>query len=274
MAPKKAYIGLLCRCVVMSVAIALNVSSLAQARSTNALGDNELAQALPTPIPPTAASNPTAGEAQYLVIVTGSSDQLLAEVRQIEPTAFVNFIEGASVIQAGRFGAYQNAQNRTRELANLGIGAQIKPATPALPMAASPVGTATVMSENGGETPTGDLPPIPIAATPSSAVEFGQAPPFPTAATSATSIPATPPALAVTPGRASGYYVVVPSRAVNLAAVADQMVGLGAAPDLVQTRQAPRGPHVAIGPYDNRDIAGEWSNYLREAGFDARVYFE
>lgn len=265
------------RCIFVCAAISLNFSTVAAAMPTNSTRDPEVAQALPTPVPPTPyASNPTAGGGQYLVIINGNSDLLLTEVRQIEPTAFVNFIEGSSVIQAGRFDSYQNAQNRTRELAGLGIGAQIKPVTPALPIAATPTVAAGAVQGNAGGNLTGDLPPIPIAATPSSAVEFGQAPPFPGASASAAAVPPAPSHLTLAPeaARASGYYVVVPSRARNLATVADQVVGLGAASSLVQTRQAPRGPHVAIGPYDSRDIAREWSNYLREAGLDARVYFE
>lgn len=236
-----------------------------------------ISQALPTPVPPTYASNPPSSNEQYLVIVNGNSDLLLAEIRQVEPTAFVSFVEGRSVIQAGRFNLFQNAQSRTQELALLGIGAQIKSAAPAAPIAAvnSTVSATPGVIQTSGST-SGDLPPIPIAATPSS-VEFGQAAPFPAVAPPPTAASAPPPGtspVTAQPRRASGYYVVVPARSVELPALADRVVSLGAAPSLVQTHTAPRGPHVAVGPYDDHGIAREWSHYLRDAGLDARVHFE
>lgn len=239
---------------------------------------SQIAQALPTPLPPIPfASNGTSlpGE-QYVVIINGNSDLLLEQVRQIEPGAFVNFIEGASVIQAGRFSSLENAQLRANELAAIGLGAQIKPASPT-----SAPTTATASSDFVPAVPistTGGLPPVPVAATPSS-VEFGQAPPF-QPAPSSTIVPAAapPPSTAVPPtvrqSSLSGYYVVVPGQSAALQDLADRVIRLGASSSLVSMRESPRGPHIAVGPYENREIAQEWSNYLRDSGLDARVHYE
>ncbi|NER82284.1 MAG: hypothetical protein F6K42_22515 [Leptolyngbya sp. SIO1D8] len=240
-----------------------------------------VAQTLPTPLPPIPyASNGTSlSSEQYLVLVNGNSDLLLEQVRQLEPGAFVNFVDGNSVIQVGRFDSLQNAQLRANELAVMGLGAEIKSTSPA----SATIGTVPT-SQYTPTTPvstTGGLPPLPVAAAPSS-VEFGQAAPFQSVTTpSPSASPANnvPPPTSTTPTAtqqpsASGYYVVIPGRSAQLSTLANQVITLGASPSLVQTRTAPRGPHVAVGPYDDHGIAQEWSHYLRDSGLDARVHFE
>ncbi|MBF2034493.1 MAG: hypothetical protein IGR92_03195 [Leptolyngbyaceae cyanobacterium T60_A2020_046] len=229
-----------------------------------------IAQGLPTPLPPGTAYNRPTGQ-QYLVYVNGNNPLLLDQVRQIEPGAFVNVIDGRSVIQAGRFNAWENAQRRVDELAILGIGARVQEsAAVSVPFASAP--PATTSSYSSG--PIGDLPPLPVSAAPS-AVEFGQAPsPPPSSPSSAAPPSAAPPNVTQAP-RASGYYVVVPAASQELQSIANQIVSLGAAANLVQTRTAPRGPHVAVGPYADRGIAQDWSNYLRGNGITgARVHRE
>ncbi|NEQ44052.1 MAG: hypothetical protein F6K00_11045 [Leptolyngbya sp. SIOISBB] len=266
--------------------------------ATTATAETTIAQALPTPLPPlpTSGSAPATGE-QYLVLVDGSSDLLLQQVRQVEPGAFVNYVDGRSVIQAGRFSSYQNAQYRADELAGLGVGAAVQTTDYAsAPIAVTPPADYSLsypVPQAGGQ----NLPAATVAATPSS-IEFGQAVPFePAAPTSAaafpppaptTTYPSTPaaptgtvaPPPVTTPAviqnnLASGYYVVIPGNTVELQSIASQVVSLGAPSILVNTRTAPRGPHVAIGPYGDRDIAQEWNNYLRDSGINgARLHFE
>lgn len=257
-----------------------------------------VAQALPTPLPPLPTNSggiPASGE-QYLVLVDGSSDLLLQQVRQVEPGAFVNYVDGRSVIQAGRFSSYQNAQYRADELAGFGVGAAVQTTDYAsAPIAvASPVdySLAYPTSQVGGQ----NLPTATVAASPAS-IEFGQAVPFtPAAPTSAAAFPppaptanfpntaaptgtvAPPPVntpAVVQNNLASGYYVVIPGSTVELQSIASQVVALGAPSILVNTRTAPRGPHVAIGPYGDRSIAQEWNSYLRDAGLSgARLFFQ
>lgn len=264
-----------------AVAIAAGLVGYAHA-GVAAPGDTgalQLAQALPTPLPPVAnvGGDGVLPNEQYIVLISGSSDLLLQQVQQIEPGAFVNLVNGRSVIQAGRFNSFQNAQLRANELATIGIGAQIQSATPlssSVPVRGVPDPAIASVS------PTGGLPPIPVAAAPSS-VAFGQEPPVavvpPPVASPGPTNTALPPTSGVPssqPSRPAGYYVVVPGRAAELTGLANQVVGLGASPSLVQARTNPRGPHIAIGPYDDHGIAREWSRYLRDSGLDARVHFE
>ena len=69
------------------------------------------------------------------------------------------------------------------------------------------------------------------------------------------------------------YFVVIPGAQRDLPNIAAQVVQLGAVPNGVSQRTAPRGPHVAIGPFANRGLAEQWSNYLQSQGMDARVFF-
>lgn len=256
---------------------------------------SQIAQALPTPLPPLPASDGStvpSGE-QYLVLVNGNSDLLLQQVRQIEPGAFVNYVGGQSVIQAGRFNSYQNAQARVNELANFGIGAKVQATDFAgAPIAVTPPTDYDLSFPPPGpvSAPTAQASPPAIAATPSS-IEFGQAAPFQPSVPSTTtplppSGPTAPPSANVAPppltnavvadqSVRSGYYVVVPGSASELQSIVNRVVALGAPTSLVSTRSAPRGPHVAVGPYDDFGIAQEWTNFLRNSGLvGARVHFE
>lgn len=243
-----------------------------------------IAQALPTPLPPLPTNSgvsTTSGE-QYLVLVDGDSESLLQQVRQVEPGAFVNYVDGRSVIQAGRFTSFQNAQIRADELATFGIGAAVQPTNfSGVGVAIAPPPDYTLAYPTPGEV-YGAVPTTAIAATPST-IEFGQAAPFPTAPNGfpgaapypGGGVPAPLGAPLYSEDLPSGYYVVIPWGAAELPSLASQVVALGAPSSLVHTRTAPRGPHVAIGPYDDHGIAQEWSNYLKGSGVpSARVHFE
>jgi len=69
----------------------------------------------------------------------------------------------------------------------------------------------------------------------------------------------------------NAYYVIVPGG--DLQDIAKKMVQLGAPAASVQLRQQPRGPHVALGPFQDRRLANQWNTFLRGKGFDARVYY-
>jgi hypothetical protein len=72
----------------------------------------------------------------------------------------------------------------------------------------------------------------------------------------------------------NGYVVVIPSSLDQLPQIADQVrqLGLDSRYD-IRLRSAPRGPHVAIGIFPNRENAYQWNNLFRSNGLDARVYF-
>jgi hypothetical protein len=271
-------------CLIMAISLNPCLSAFAT------LEDNTIAQALPTPLPPLPGTTPT-GE-QYLVLVGGTSDLLLNQVRQIEPGAFINYVNGESVIQAGRFSDYSNAQVRAEELSLLGVEAQIQAANAVgAPIEVSPALAYDIPYNPPLPTSSSSMeaiPPLPsstVAATPSS-IEFGETPPYatispPTAAvtTTPTVISTPPPSVGVAPvfteADLSGYLVVIPGSPDRLPEIVSQVISLGVPSSLVRTRTSPRGPHVAIGPYSDRSLAQDWTNFLNNSGVSgARVFFE
>ncbi|MCS6812024.1 MAG: DUF3747 domain-containing protein [Cyanobacteria bacterium] len=69
------------------------------------------------------------------------------------------------------------------------------------------------------------------------------------------------------------YFVVIPAATRDLPAIARRVNQLGVSTVNIFQRESPRGPHVAVGPFMQRGLAEQWKSYLRNAGFDARVYF-
>lgn len=225
------------------------------------------------PPPPTSAPSgvvgtrtPPSGQ-QYVVFVNGNSPLLLEQIRQIEPGAFVNTVDGRSVIQVGRFNALQNAQLRADELRRFGVGATVQPVAAAVP-------SVTLSSPSNSYPPTavgigngGSLPPLPVVAPPGGS---GQGQPL------AGTVPL-PPNTGTAPveiATTHGYYVVVPGNEAELASLATQVTQLGAPASQVQIRRSRLGPHVALGPLTDRTLAEQWSHYLRGSGLNARVHYE
>lgn len=285
-ASRQILLSLMPGCLIALGAILVNMPTGAIAAPEASI---TVAQAVTTSLPPVpyATGGASAPGEQYVVIINGNSDLLLQQIRQVEPGAFINAIDGSPIIQAGRFNSVQNAQVRVDELALLGVGAQVQPTSfVSAPIAVTPPANyPSSIPTNATASVAGNLPPLPgTAAIPTaSTVEFGQTaapiPTIPPPPASAYPTSVTPPTVnalpAASPASASGYYVVLPGSASDLNGLANQIINLGAPSSLVQARTAPRGPHVAVGPYGDRGIAQEWSSYLQGAGLgQARVHFE
>lgn len=70
------------------------------------------------------------------------------------------------------------------------------------------------------------------------------------------------------------YYVVIPGKQTDLEAISNQVIRLGDSfgiAQLVEQSGTPRGPHVQVGPFADRDAANRWNRYFRDFGMDARV---
>jgi hypothetical protein len=267
--------------------------------------------AIPVPsagaVPPSATGASNFSGQQYVVFVSGNSDMLLDQVRLVEPTAFRTNHQGQTVIQAGRFNSPQNANERLNQLSSQGIGATVAEVPAAFPYyAQTPMSSTNVYAANGelppiptgsvsGSTtvtpaePVPSLPALPETAAPGNnsvappqgGVEFGQeltysVPPNP----SAYPVNTTPPgaAAAAPPGGArvsAPYYVIIPTAENELPEVSTQVIQLGTPADRVQQRLSPRGPHVAVGPFEDRGLAFEWNRFYRDAGIaNSRVYYD
>ncbi|TVQ06150.1 MAG: hypothetical protein EA368_17790 [Leptolyngbya sp. DLM2.Bin27] len=250
---------------------------------------------LPAGALPVPGVAPASGQ-QYLIYVNDTSNATLSRVRTVEPTAFRTNFQGRSVIQAGRFNLSRNAQQRISDLAALGVASQMAQVAAAVPSFAQNRALPSNVYASSG-----DLPPLPDtvfpqgpgAAVPVPAlppgvaqmppipgnVEFGQELNYgiPAAPPSGQMMPppnVAPPTESFTAPRAP-YFVVIPTDSSNLGNVSNQVIQLGTPPDRVQQRMAPRGPHVAVGPFADRELANRWNAFYREAGLgNSRVHFE
>jgi len=237
----------------------------------------------PVPAVPQSAAQPMGN--QYVVYVPGGGSDLLTQVKQVEPTAFQTTLQGTTVIQAGRFGVYGNAQQLASTLAAQGLGASIAEVAAATPYYAQqlPVPpTNTVAS-------VGELPPLPVpqaapttvpavpTAPAGGSVEFGQelaASPVPSFA--AYPVDIAPPGSSPAPvAQNAPFFVIIPTNTTDMPALSSQVIQLGTPPNQVMQRTSPRGPHVAVGPFADRGLAEEWNAFFRDAGISgSRVHYE
>jgi hypothetical protein len=77
----------------------------------------------------------------------------------------------------------------------------------------------------------------------------------------------------------SGYFVVIPAPERDLKYIEQQVRRLALREDLrdigIQRRDQPRGWHVIVGPFIDREIAERWNRYLKDFGLsNSRVYYE
>ena len=172
----------------------------------------------------------------YLVIVDNTDPNLLQQVRIVEPTAFAGDFLGRSVIQAGVFRRLDNAQERIRQLQAYGVGSRIYSQT---------TGREIANSYDDNFSAPGRVSD-PIATNDNSRRE-----------------------------RTQYYYVAIPDKPDKLFQIETQIKqSAGGNTVGVFVRNAPRGPHVAVGPFAGRLQAEQWNYYIRSLGLNnARVYY-
>ncbi|MEM6754585.1 MAG: hypothetical protein AAF630_16635 [Cyanobacteria bacterium P01_C01_bin.38] len=171
----------------------------------------------------------------YLVIVDNTDSNLLQQVRIVEPTAFAGDFLGRSVIQAGVFRRLDNAQERIRQLQAYGVGSRIYSRN---------TGREVANSYSGNSSAPGISDPIARNDNRSSR-------------------------------RTKYYYVAIPDKPDKLFQIENQIKqSAGGNTVGVIVRNAPRGPHVAVGPFAGRLQAEQWHYYIRSLGLrNARVYY-
>ena len=211
---------------------------------------------------PVAASGTPAGQ-RLQVEVNGTDARLLGRVRTLEPGAFVRAGEG--VIQVGQFEDAVNARQLVENLALLGVTAQV--VSIKRPTANPVTSAAAVPSTNpdGTIAPGTELVFVPLELPDENRpIDV----PVPPGGTTATLAP--PPSLSSQQGE---FYVIVPGRKRKLARIETKVRrGLNAPSIPVTLRNAPFGPHVAVGPFVRREEAEQWQARLRSEGIKkARV---
>lgn len=73
---------------------------------------------------------------------------------------------------------------------------------------------------------------------------------------------------------ARGYYVIVPGDHSELSDLRDRAIRLGVQRNSIQLRERPLGPHLALGPFAERQQAETMGRYLKDKGLDTRIYFD
>lgn len=73
---------------------------------------------------------------------------------------------------------------------------------------------------------------------------------------------------------ARGYYVVVPGDRSDLVDLRDRAIRLGVQQNSIQLRERPLGPHLAVGPFAQRQQAETMERYLKDKGLGTRIFFD
>jgi hypothetical protein len=196
----------------------------------------------------------------YRVIIPSDNSTLLDRAKAIEPTAFIQSIDGQRVIQVGLFSTEALALQQIARFQAAGMPVRIQQRNSSNP----PVGMPqTFLSSTTIQTTA--MPPDRPSAPP--------APYFP---------PVGKPSLGSTtsntPFNASsnkGFYVVIPTATADVNYVQSQLNQVGIPPQYILLRDRPFGLHYAIGTFSKRSEAERLSDIIRDrTKFDARVYHE
>ncbi len=198
----------------------------------------------------------------YRVFIPSDNATIFEQAKAIEPTAFVQTIEGQRVIQVGLFGTEALALEQVSRFQAQGMPVRLQPSnqvasaitpTPIVPAAPSQMPAPSQLSA---------LPPSPTAAT------------WPTAPTApSVYYPSQPSQIVNTVS--SGYYVVIPTASTDVNYVQSQLNQLGIPPQYFFLRDRPFGLHYAIGAFSKRSEADRLTTIVRDrTKFDARVYHE
>ena len=190
----------------------------------------------PEPSTPTNRDNSNANTL-FRVQIYGTSERVLSLVRRVEPEAFVP--DGENIIQAGLFSERARARSLVEDLSQQGVQADI-----------FQVKNSQTHSSRETISLSSSQESYPIAIDPPSQ-EKRQ-----------------------TESNDRAYYVIIPSSQEQVSTKAKAVQEAGVNSELVQQREAPRGNHVAVGPFESRDEASRWNEQLRTKGLNrARVHF-
>ncbi|MFP4133229.1 MAG: SPOR domain-containing protein [Halothece sp.] len=194
-------------------------------------------------------SSSASGNKLFRVQIYGSSEQLLSVVRRVEPDAFVR--DGKDVIQAGLFSDQAKANSLVEELDNQGVEAEIIPINEESQSRSS--NRESISLSSADSTPINKEPPSPEEGNEAAIADSSQN---------------------QTESKSRAYYVVIPGNREQVSTLVQRAQEAGVKSDLIQQRDAPRGTHVAVGPFESRNEASRWNEQLKAEGLDrARVYF-
>ena len=202
--------------------------------------------------------------AAYRVIIPSDNSTLLNQAKAIEPTAFIQWLEGQRVIQVGLFGTEALALQQIARFQAIGMPVRMQRGNSLeAPSAILQTGlpSATI--------PTTPMPPdlSPWAVPPA---PYSSAPPS-----------RNPSIGSIAPNNSSntvsnkGFYVIIPTGPAQVNEVQSQLNQVGIPRQYILFRDRPFGLHYAIGIFSKRSEAERLSDIIRDrTKFDARVYHE
>ena len=174
----------------------------------------------------------------YRVIIPGDNPNLLVQAKALEPTAFLQTLNGQRFIQVGLYGNESIARQQVSRFQSQGMPVIIQEAR--VPNSSS-------------------LPNLSPASAPSQL-------PFSSN---------NPSALPVVQTTAKGYYVIVPTQPGDVNFVQSQLNQLGIPSQYIFLRDRPFGMHHAIGVFSQRSQADTMASLIRSRGsLDSRVHYE
>ncbi len=175
----------------------------------------------------------------YRVVIPGDDPSLLAQAKSLEPTAFLQTLNGQRVIQVGLYGNESIARQQVARFQAQGI---------------------PVILQGAGV-------PNPPSAPPNLLSAPSQLPPSHSSNH--------PNALPVVQTTAKGYYVIVPTQSGDVNFVQSQLNQLSIPSQYIFLRDRPFGIHYAIGVFSQRSQADTMASLIRSRGsLDARVHYE
>ncbi len=252
-----------------SLTIALLLASLQ--RSAVAQMDPSYADRLP-PSPSAEGYRPSLSEGMsqevngtaYRVLIPSDNPTLLAQAQSIEPTAFLQSINGQRVIQVGLYSNATIAQQQVSRFQAQGMPVRIEPAAVTFiqPTAMQSQPSALSMESPSNLSPMNPLPQPSLLSAPSNLP------------------PSQPAPLSRQPKATAGYYVIIPVSQQQTARVQNFLVQLGIPAQYILLRDRPFGLHYAIGIYSQRGTAEKLASLIQSRSssqserFDARVHFE
>ena len=181
----------------------------------------------------------------YRVIIPGDNPSLLAQAKALEPTAFLQTLNGQRFIQVGLYGNESIARQQVSRFQSQGM----------------PV----IIQGSGVQNPSA-LP----NATPSALPNLSAPSQLPSTYSNSN-----PNVLPVVQTTAKGYYVIVPTQPGDVNFVQSQLNQLGIPSQYIFLRDRPFGMHHAIGVFSQRSQADTMASLIRSRGsLDSRVHYE
>ena len=192
--------------------------------------------------------------AGYRVIIPSDNPSLLAQAKALEPTAFLQTLNGQRFIQVGLYGNESIARQQVSRFQAQGMPIRLEGSGVPNPISLPSAIPSSLPSLSPPSAPS-QLPSIYSNRTSNNSNNSN--------------------ALPVVQTTAKGYYVIVPTQPGDVNFVQSQLNQLGIPSQYIFLRDRPFGIHYAIGVFSQRSHADTMASLIRSRGsLDSRVHYE